>query len=111
MFVVTIFFNSSCLCYKVYSDHRVFVIFHQLSIFFKHIVQFKVDLFYIKKYVPVTFIRVLLFKIKVICLLRPICIGFDFFYFVVNSVASNNVQYLVNFNEYTGCFRPPGRLN
>lgn len=52
----------------------------------------------------VTFITVLRFTS--IYLLGPICIWVNIF---LNLMASNNVQYIVNYNDYTGCFRPPIR--
>lgn len=52
----------------------------------------------------VTFITVLRFTS--IYLLVTICIWVNIF---LNLMASNNVQYIVNYNDYTGCFRPPIR--
>lgn len=52
----------------------------------------------------VTFITVLRFTS--IYLLGRICIWVNIF---LNLMAFNNAQYIVNYNDYTDCFRPPIR--
>lgn len=88
---------------KFYSDYRIVFIFHHLSmnsfkILFNHL---RFVYFYFKY---VTFITVLRFTS--IHLLGPIYIWVNIF---LNLMASNNVQYIVNYNDYTGSFRPPIR--